>query len=255
MAVKAFAQIRDRFLKLKGDVQDWQGVLIAIATYIGGGWIGKILSAHGKLMGLPVPPWLKLWAAYASYITDDRKYIKAASEGSWSYTKSNIGDAMRWLGIDNDFGRKNTIMGTPDVAYEIPGNFPDQKAQSVKRPQASAQGKVLLDWMGPMFNKLESLYRLPEGLLKSVAITKSSGNQFAVGSETKYGSAKGLFQFVDGTAKGLGLRGNDVFDSAKPAQAAAKYLSQLLQHNGGDLNKHWPHTTGELVTCNAMAWI
>ncbi|MFT1010939.1 transglycosylase SLT domain-containing protein [Enterobacter hormaechei] len=107
----------------------------------------------------------------------------------------------------------------------------------VKRPQASAQGKVLLDWMQPMFTRLESLYRLPEGLLKSVAITESGGNQFAVGPQTKYGSAKGMFQFIDSTARGMGLRGNDLFDPMKSAEAAAKYLSQLLTRNGGDLSK------------------
>lgn len=103
----------------------------------------------------------------------------------------------------------------------------------VKRPQANAQGRVLLDWMQPMFNQLESLYRLPEGLLKSVAITESGGNQFA----TSGAGAKGLFQFMDGTARDMGLRGNDVFNPEKAAQAAAKYLSQLLKANGGDLSK------------------
>jgi len=42
---------------------------------------------------------------------------------------------------------------------------------------------------------------------------------------------------MDGTARDMGLRGNDVFDPMKSAQAAAKYLSQLLQANGGDLSK------------------
>lgn len=105
--------------------------------------------------------------------------------------------------------------------------------QPTQRPQASAQGKVLLNWMQPMFSKLESLYRLPEGLLKSVAITESGGNQFAMSGA----GAKGLFQFMDGTARDMGLRGNDVFDPEKSAQAAAKYLSQLLRQNGGDLSK------------------
>lgn len=84
-----------------------------------------------------------------------------------------------------------------------------------------------------MFNKLESLYQLPAGLLKSVAITESGGNQFAMSGA----GAKGLFQFMDGTARDMGLRGNDVFDPQKSAQAAAKYLSQLLRQNGGDLSK------------------
>lgn len=122
--------------------------------------------------------------------------------------------------------------GAAEISPNIPGD-PAQLAQSVKRPQATAQGKVLLDWMGPMFNKLESLYQLPAGLLKSVAITESGGNQFAVSGS----GAKGLFQFMDGTARDMGLRGNDVFDPEKSAQAAAKYLSQLLRQNGGDLSK------------------
>jgi hypothetical protein len=79
-----------------------------------------------------------------------------------------------------------------NIQSDIPGNEPEQRAQSVKRPQATAQGKVLLDWMGPMFNKLESLYQLPAGLLKSVAITESSGNQFAVGLRNT-GVPKGCF--------------------------------------------------------------
>ena len=49
--------------------------------------------------------------------------------------------------------------------------------------------------------------------------------------------AKGLFQFMDGTARDMGLRGNDVFDPMKSAEAAAKYLNQLLKQNGGDLSK------------------
>lgn len=122
--------------------------------------------------------------------------------------------------------------GAAEISPNIPGD-PSQLAQSVKRPQATAQGKVLLDWMGPMFNKLESLYQLPAGLLKSVAITESGGNQFAMSGA----GAKGLFQFMDGTARDMGLRGNDVFDPEKSAQAAAKYLSQLLRQNGGDLSK------------------
>lgn len=123
-------------------------------------------------------------------------------------------------------------VGAAEISPNISGD-PSQFAQSVKRPQATAQGKVLLDWMGPMFNKLESLYQLPAGLLKSVAITESGGNQFAISGA----GAKGLFQFMDGTARDMGLRGNDVFDPEKSAQAAAKYLSQLLRQNGGDLSK------------------
>lgn len=232
-AKKAIIWLRDKLLELKDSVGGWQNSLKILATFIAGVWLSKITSAFAKLAGIPMPPWLKLWAIYAGYLVDDRHNIKESAKSSWDYTKGNIGDALRWMGFNTDFGRNpNTVYGA-NIQSDIPGAEPEQYAQSVKRPQATAQGKVLLDWMGPMFNKLESLYQLPAGLLKSVAITESGGNQFAISGA----GAKGLFQFMDGTARDMGLRGNDVFDPEKSAQAAAKYLSQLLRQNGGDLSK------------------
>lgn len=104
---------------------------------------------------------------------------------------------------------------------------------TVKKPQPTKNGAALLGWLNPMLDKLESLYHLPDGILKSVAITESAGDPNAVSSA----GAQGLFQLMPGTAKDLGLRGNDAFDPVKSAQAAAKYLAQLLKANGGDLNK------------------
>lgn len=232
-AKKAIIWLRDKLLELKDSVGGWQNSLEILATFIAGVWLSKITSAFAKLAGIPMPPWLKLWAIYAGYLVDDRHNIKESAKSSWDYTKGNIGDALRWMGFNTDFGRNpNTVYGA-NIQSDIPGAEPEQYAQSVKRPQATAQGKVLLDRMGPMFNKLESLYQLPAGLLKSVAITESGGNQFAISGA----GAKGLFQFMDGTARDMGLRGNDVFDPEKSAQAAAKYLSQLLRQNGGDLSK------------------
>nr|UWI36120.1 MAG: Protein of unknown function (DUF1402) [Bacteriophage sp.] len=113
------------------------------------------------------------------------------------------------------------------------GGDTTQYGQSVKRPQASKAGAQLLGWMAPMMGKLEAMYNLPYGLLRSVAITESGGDQFAVSGA----GAQGMFQFMPGTARDMGLRGNDVFDPIKSAEAAARYLSMLLQKNGGDLGK------------------
>ncbi|CFR19477.1 lytic transglycosylase domain-containing protein [Yersinia kristensenii] len=110
-----------------------------------------------------------------------------------------------------------------------PAAMPD----GVAAPKPSSTGAALLGWLQPTFSKLEALYKLPAGLLKSVAITESSGNQYAVSGA----GAKGLFQFMDPTAKDMGLKGNDVFDPEKSAAAAAKYLNMLLKMNGGDLDK------------------
>ncbi|VEB99932.1 Membrane-bound lytic murein transglycosylase D precursor [Cedecea lapagei] len=100
-------------------------------------------------------------------------------------------------------------------------------------PKPTKAGAALLGWMQPKLDALEKAFNLPLGLLRSVATTESGGNPYAVSGA----GAKGLFQFMDGTAKDMGLKGNDVFDPMKSAEAAAKYLSQLLRQNGGDLNK------------------
>ncbi len=100
---------------------------------------------------------------------------------------------------------------------------------TVKRPQATKAGAQLLGWMAPMMGKLEAMYNLPAGLLRSVALTESRGDQFAISGA----GAQGLFQFMPGTARDMGLRGNDVFDPVKSAEAAARYLSMLLQKMEG----------------------
>ena len=105
--------------------------------------------------------------------------------------------------------------------------------EGVTAPKPTTAGAALLGWLQPTFSKLEELYKLPEGLLKSVAITESSGNPNA----QSHAGAQGLFQIMPKTGKDLGLRGNDAFDPVKSAQAAAKYLSQLMKMNGGDLEK------------------
>jgi hypothetical protein len=239
---KAFEWIRDKVTGLVKDVGGWQNTLEILATFIAGAWVSKVLGAYGKIAGLPIPPWLKLWGPYAGYLVSDRENIKASAQSSWNYTKVNIGDALRWMSINTDFGRnphaRKPAPGELPVDYDIPGNHPElydtsQHAQSVRRPRPSRSGAALLGWLQPTLGKLEQLYRLPEGLLRSVAITESGGNQFAVSGA----GAKGLFQFMDGTARDMGLKGNDVFDPAKSAQAAARYLSQLLKANGGNLEK------------------
>ncbi|WAH52620.1 lytic transglycosylase domain-containing protein [Pseudescherichia vulneris] len=109
----------------------------------------------------------------------------------------------------------------------------DRPQQLAEAPKPTKAGAALLGWMQPAFENLERLYNLPMGLLRSVATTESGGNQYAQSGA----GAKGLFQFMDGTASDMGLKGNDVWDPMKSAEAAAKYLSQLLRQFGGDLNK------------------
>ncbi|HDW2027056.1 TPA: transglycosylase SLT domain-containing protein [Enterobacter ludwigii] len=219
-----------------------------------------LTKALAKLLNIDPKSWSLKWD-FSNFISQMGEFSKmlnmiadllnAIKDGRWSEAAS-IGKQLLNQGSGNPSAMpmvtdsanstaewmKNTLGFDPrSVGRTVRGWFgddePDQYGQSVKRPQPTKAGSELLGWMQPMLTNLEQLYRLPEGLLKSVAITESGGNQFAVSGA----GAKGLFQFMDGTARDMGLRGNDVFDPEKAAQAAAKYLSRLLQANGGDLSK------------------
>lgn len=206
-------------------------------------WIKDNIGFDPRSIGKTVNGWLFGGSGQKSESRDERDpqidELNGTQERSRKEAADYHGRSAGVLGKIADGIKQiaESIIPPAGAATVTPTIGENSPLPEVKRPQASAQGKVLLDWMQPMFTQLESLYRLPEGLLKSVAITESGGNQFAVGPQTKYGSAKGMFQFIDSTARGMGLRGDDVFDPVKSAQAAAKYLSQLLTRNGGDLSK------------------
>ncbi|EHY0364299.1 transglycosylase SLT domain-containing protein [Salmonella enterica] len=101
------------------------------------------------------------------------------------------------------------------------------------RPRPTKAGEALLGWLQPKLAQLEEKYNLPPGLLRSVAITESGGEQYAVSRA----GAMGLFQFMPQTAKEFGLRGNDAFDPEKSADAAARKLGGLMRFFHGDLAK------------------
>lgn len=163
-----------------------------------------------------------------------RKVISGDFSGAWDSLK---GAASAWSDSPIIQGATSIGQGLWDKATgyvsDLFGGDATQYGQSVKRPQATKAGAQLLGWMAPMMGKLEAMYNLPSGLLRSVAITESGGDQFAVSGA----GAQGMFQFMPGTARDMGLHGNDVFDPIKSAEAAARYLSMLLQKNGGDLGK------------------
>ncbi|QLW25020.1 transglycosylase SLT domain-containing protein [Enterobacter sp. RHBSTW-00422] len=224
------------------------------------GSVNELAKALAKLLNIDPKSWSLKWD-FSNFIGQMGEFSKmlnmiadllnAIKDGRWADAAS-IGKQMLNQGSENPSAMPmvtDSANGTADwikehwgfdprsVGRTVRGWFgddePEQLGQSVKRPQPTKAGSELLGWMQPMLTNLEQLYRLPEGLLRSVAITESGGNQFAVSGA----GAKGLFQFMDGTARDMGLRGNDVFDPEKAAQAAAKYLSQLLRQNGGDLSK------------------
>jgi len=168
--------------------------------------------------------------------------LSAINEGRWS-DAARIGSQILHQGKENadampvvsssannaaDWFKDKTGFDPRSIGQTVNGWFGDGK-----RPQPTKDGAALLGWMQPAMQRLEQLYRLPEGLLRSVAIAESSGNPNAVSGA----GAQGLFQLMPVTGRDMGLGRGEAFDPIKSAQAAAKYLSQLLKANGGDLTK------------------
>lgn len=166
--------------------------------------------------------------------------LNAINENRWR-DAARIGNQLLHQGKENSDALPAVTSSAENAAEWIKsktGFDPRSIGQTVdgwlgKRPEPTKDGAALLGWMQPAFQKLEQLYRLPEGLLRSVAITESAGNPNAISGA----GAQGLFQIMPGTGRDLGLRGDDAFDPMKAAGAAAKYLSQLLKTNDGDLTK------------------
>lgn len=83
-----------------------------------------------------------------------------------------------------------------------------------------------------LFSSLEAKYRLPEGYLSRVYQLESSAGKNVYNQQS---GAAGPFQFMPGTAKGMGLQ--DPYDLAQSADAAARLAAQnraYLEKKGVD---------------------
>lgn len=208
--------------------------------------IAKLLNINLKNWTLKgdIEDLTKQFGEFGKMMTMIGDLLNAIKEGNWKEAYA-IGKQLMSQGQDQpdalpavtdsansaaDWFQSKTGLDPRSIGRWMRGEKePEQRAQSARRQHSSP----LLDKMGGMFAGLEKLYNLPMGLLRGVAQTESAGNPNAV---SRVG-AKGLFQFMDGTARDMGLSGADVFNPMKAAEAAAKYLSQLLKANGGDLDK------------------
>ncbi|WP_447870328.1 lytic transglycosylase domain-containing protein, partial [Serratia fonticola] len=247
-AKEAIIWIRDKLLALKDAVGGWKVALEILAGYMAITWAAKMIKAitgvsgslaalfkfSGKIIAIGLA--IELF----NKIGDLQKAANEAGMTAGDYLVKKLTDKEKTDKPLFDWDPKKTLSDWWSSWSLHAGNEgilgssgATQYAQSVKRPRATQSGAALLGWLQPKLAQLEALYQLPEGLLRSVALTESSGNQFAVSGA----GAKGLFQFMPGTAKDMGLHGNDVFDPEKSAVAAAKYLAQLMRMNGGDLDK------------------
>ncbi len=215
-AIKGVDDLKDAVMRLLGiDPQTWTAKWDMSNLMENLGELSKMLDGIARLLNaIKDGRWKDAYAIGRELINqgqanpDALPAVSASADNAAEWLKSKTGFDPRSIG--------QWVRGLGSAA-----------------PKPTKDGAALLGWMKPTLDKLEQVYRLPEGLLRSVAITESAGNPNAMSGA----GAQGLFQLMPGTAKDLGLRGNEAFDPVKSAQAAAKYLSQLLKANNGDLPK------------------
>ena len=99
-------------------------------------------------------------------------------------------------------------------------------SDALRASKALSSGSADLD---AIFNVAGQRYNISPNLLKSVAKAESNFRPDAVSTA----GAMGIMQLMPGTASGLGVQ--DAFDPEQNIMGGAKYLRQMLDRFGGDL--------------------
>ncbi|EJE0347586.1 lytic transglycosylase catalytic [Escherichia coli] len=243
-AKDAITWLRDHLLELKDGVGGWQNALEILGTFIAGVWVSKVLGAFGKISGLPVPPWLKGWMAYAAYLYSDRENIGASVKSSWDYTKQNIGDSLRWLGIDTDFGRNPHTVKGANIQSDIPGAEPEQHAQATKRGERNnnpgnlnfaGQAGASLERPGGRFARFETAFDGLRALARQLMLYAGRGinsvekiiSTWAPASDNNNTTA-----YIRAVSQRLGVDPRAALNMSDP-QTMSALMSSIIQHENG----------------------
>ncbi|EMV2617037.1 lytic transglycosylase catalytic [Escherichia coli] len=243
-AKDAITWLRDHLLELKDGVGGWQNALEILGTFIEGVWVSRVLGAFGKISGLPVPPWLKGWMAYAAYLYSDRENIGASAKSSWDYTKQNIGDSLRWLGIDTDFGRNPHTVKGANIQSDIPGAEPEQYAQATKRGERNnnpgnlnfaGQAGASLERPGGRFARFETAFDGLRALARQLMLYAGRGinsvekiiSTWAPASDNNNTTA-----YIRAVSQRLGVDPRAALNMSDP-QTMSALMSSIIQHENG----------------------
>ncbi len=260
-AIESGAKMAD---KAAQEVGGWENAIKLLIGLKVATWVMGITKAFTGLFALTPPAWFVAASAVGvgAYQNISNAATKADhtdslwesikqrwSAGGWYNNQQNIqavspeqrkkdqDERSFWESTKNLLSQAvNALIspaGAASMQPNIVGGYQPNVPLNAQAARLGAKGRAFLQAMAGEFGALEGKYGLPAGLLSSVAATESGGDPFA---ESKAG-AKGLFQFMPGTAKDMGLKGRDVYDPHKSAEAAAKYLRWLMDATGGDLEK------------------
>ncbi|EOZ7397093.1 lytic transglycosylase catalytic [Escherichia coli] len=243
-AKDAITWLRDHLLELKDGVGGWQNALEILGTFIAGVWVSRVLGAFGKISGLPVPPWLKGWMAYAAYLYSDRENIGASAKSSWDYTKQNIGDSLRWLGIDTDFGRNPHTVKGANIQSDIPGAEPEQYAQATKRGERNnnpgnlnfaGQAGASLERPGGRFARFETAFDGLRALARQLMLYAGRGINSVEKIISTWAPAadnNNTTAYIRAVSQRLGVDPRAALNMSDP-QTMSALMSSIIQHENG----------------------
>ncbi|HBW4825616.1 TPA: lytic transglycosylase domain-containing protein [Klebsiella pneumoniae] len=260
-AIESGAKVADNAARSVGGWENAIKLLIGLKVAT---WVMGITKAFTGLFALTPPAWFVAASAVGvgAYQNISNAATKADhtdslwesikqrwSAGGWYNNQQNIqavspeqrkkdqDERSFWESTKNLLSQAvNALIspaGAASMQPNIVGGYQPNVPLNAQAARLGAKGRAFLQAMAGEFGALEGKYGLPAGLLSSVAGTESGGDPFAVSPK----GAKGPFQFMDRTARDLGLKGMDVYDPHKSADAAARYLRYLLDATGGDLEK------------------
>lgn len=132
--------------------------------------------------------------------------------------------------------------GLPAFKFSEPERSPVTSGSSASATPTNLQ---------PLFESAAQKYNVPVNVLLGLADQESRFNTKAVGQQTQWGRAKGLMQYLDSTAAGMGI---NPYDPAQSIDAAAKQIRQRLdkgydmidavrEHFAGPDRKKWGEKT------------
>lgn len=146
-----------------------------------------------------------------------------------------------------------------DTPWSIGGAKTVQAPARIKLPEGSLLPPDLEIRQG--LEEIASRYKINPAILMAMAHQESTYNPGAIGPDTKWGRAEGMFQFLKSTAEGHGI---DAFDWKQAGEAAAKDLAAQIaskgvdwavahHHAGPDPKQHGPKTAAYTQSVLAKA--
>ncbi|QBQ72230.1 DarB-like antirestriction [Serratia phage Parlo] len=144
---------------------------------------------------------------------------------------------------------------TPLSIYDLSlsEQAPVQEFKPQQTERAPSGGGSVPANLQSVFDGASQKYQVPVNILLGLAEQESSFNPRALGSETKWGRAKGIMQYLDSTAASMGI---NPYDAAQSIDAAARQIRERLDkgysmgeavkaHFGGDNRKQWGAKTNQ----------